>query len=153
MRSLLVLPGAIARPELEVLRARTMSVDELPGTVTLLGESRLICDADLGHINRNREIGTESHAFYNVRRWDDGTVGGHFGKLGNEAHGGQHVIIGLNLSEAAAMRLLEKEVSKKIHQGYHYRESMLEEAEAEPEVETEAKRSKRPRRTGSFTMR
>ena len=129
--------GAIARPQLKMLRERTTSVDGLPGTVTLLGESRLICDADLGHINRNREIGTESHAFYNVRRWDDGTVGGHFGKLGNEAHGGQHVIIGLNLSEAAAMRLLETEVSKKIRQGYHYRASMLEEAETEAETEAE----------------
>ena len=145
--------GAIARPELKMLRERTMSVDELPGTVALLGEACLICDADLGHINRNRAEGTKSHAFYNVRCWDDGTVGGHFGRLGNEAHGGQHVIIGLNLDEAAAMRLLEKEVSKKIREGYHYRASMLEEAEAEPEVETEAKRSKRPRRTGSFTMR
>ena len=93
---------------------------------------RLICNADLGHRNRNRKEGTESHAFYDVRRYADGTVGAHYGVLGNEAHGGQHIIIGLNLSEAAAMRLFEKEVNQKVRQGYHERSSVLEEAEAEP---------------------
>jgi len=131
--------GARARPELEMLRTRTVSAaNQLSGPVTLLREVRLICDADLGHINSKRPAKTRSHAFYDVRHWDDGTVAGHFGVLGNEAHGGQHVIIGLHLNEEAAVRLLEKEVRSKVREGYHERASVLEEAEAEPETETEA---------------
>ena len=137
--------GARARPELEMLRTRTVSAaNQLSGPVTLLREVRLICDADLGHINRKRPAKTRSHAFYDVRHWNDGTVAGHFGVLGNEAHGGQHVIIGLHLNEEAAVRLLEKEVRSKVREGYHERASVLEEAEAEPETEaeTEAEQAK-----------
>ena len=131
--------GARARPELQMLRTRTVSAaNQLSGPVTLLREVRLICDADLGHINRKRLAKTRSHAFYDVRHWNDGTVAGHFGVLGNEAHGGQHVIIGLHLNEEAAVRLLEKEVRSKVREGYHERASVLEEAEAEPETEAEA---------------